>query len=609
MSRGAPLSIAVLACQVCLADAVGSVERPSGMAVGPSGYRVLITMEDRNGQPLATLSAGEDLRLVITFAEAAGGKPVTGLKPLAWVRRIPPEGGPSCSSAAWAVRATGAISPDDIPLQRSFLITIGGEQDGSEDRLRVVDLSHNLRSANQVSVTPLGGKIAGLLVHPASPRAFATLPHTGEVIAVGLPWGDVARLAKGLDNPTALLPLGNDVLVLNGTEVPRLTRLDMRGTRLADIPTGPGPIVLQSPTAETALAVAADGSALLLRVGDGAVHRLSPGSVAAPVAAGGGAILATGPGSSITVRWVDNPDQSSLLPLPFRPDGLFMRDDGRFALAWSNAARQAVIVDLAGSRTLARISLPDEVDEVTSAGSALVLTHRHDPVASVIDLAPAIVGVEPVSRHVRLPVPGAASASQGGRLAGAASETSAVTVRPGSNVALMISAGGGLGDQPMSAVTVRGEFPTRIARFNQRLEEAAKGRFVAPLRLPSGGRYEVITTTGPGGATACAGFSVEGPDADAGPRPLLRLVEAPPRAGHRGTLKLALHDRPGWLAPGPVAMRVHDLEFGSSRLLTAMLSEQSILTAELTFPNAGGYALSIDAGSGEVSPLLLVVGP
>src|SRR5690606_8908437 len=101
--------------------------------------------------------------------------------------RVAP-GSPGCANAAWMARATGAISADDIPLERSYLVSLGGD-DAESERLRVVDLDHRLKSADQLSVTPLGGRAESFIVHPVLPRAFVARPTVGDVLAVDLPWG------------------------------------------------------------------------------------------------------------------------------------------------------------------------------------------------------------------------------------------------------------------------------------------------------------------------------------------------------------------------------------------------------------------------------------
>ncbi|AWI91959.1 hypothetical protein C0214_27120 (plasmid) [Methylobacterium sp. DM1] len=355
-----------------------------------------------------------------------------------------------------------------------------------------------------------------------------------------------------------------------------------------------------------AVATASDGSALLLEAGREPA-RLPPGTLASAVAAGGGVLAEAGPGAAARVRWLDDPGRTRTLALPFEPEGLFVKDDGRFALAWSRTARAAVVLDLARLHAFPAMSLADPVDEVVSAGSALVLTHGAVPQATVIDLAPTHTGRDPVPRIIRIPA-GQKSEIGDGRLVGSDRSASALSVRPGSDLAVTIPAGGGLTDQPTAVLTIRGDRPRRIALFEQRLEPLAMGRFSAPVRLPSGGTWEVVTTTGPGGVSACAAFTVDGAEPASDRPAALRLVSGAVRAGQPNRLTFAIDNRPERLATGPIELVVQDLDYGPARLVVGTLSARSELSAELIFRQAGHYAISLRSED-PVAPSVVTVSP
>ncbi len=582
-----------------------------GFASGGSGLVVKAGIVDAAGASLERAVAGVDFKVVLSFTEALQGKPATGLKPVTWVRRIAP-GSTSCTNAAWIVRATGAIAPDDIALERSFLIAVGADAtatSGTEDRLRVLDLDHRLKSANQLSVTPLGGSILALLVHPTSPRAFVLRAGANDIVAVDLPWGGLRPVAEGFDRPHLLATLGADLVVADRREGGRLQQLDPAGRVRAQAVMGSPLRTLAKPADDTLLAVAADGSALLLGAAEKAAKRFAPGSFPGAVAAGGGLIVAAMAEGGLTVRWQDDPDRTVPLPLDFAADGLFVRDDGRYAVAWSTTVPKAVVVDLARARVVATPAVPDIVHEAAGAGAALFLTHRSVPSVTVVDLAPLAAEASPVERRVRLPLPDrpVTGPPNAGRLVATPSTASVLAVRPGSNVAFAVAAGGGLSDAPMSAVTIRGDLPKMIARFDRRLAETAPGRFEAPLRLPRGGTYEIVTTTGVGGTTACASFRVDGPGADERPPAALRVLADPPRAAEPGKLVLALENRPDWLANGSLVVRIDDLAFGWSQRFRVSIREDVPIELDVVFPRQGRYAVSVESTGGRIAPLTVDV--
>lgn len=579
-------------------------------ASGASGVAVTASLIDHEGRKVERVGANEDFRIVLSFTDALQKTPAANLKPAAWVRRVAPDR-PSCANAAWIARATGAISADDIPLERSYLISIGSaDLSGNHDTLRVVDLDHRLKSADQISVTPLGGHADDFIVHPILPRAFIAQQTTGNILTVNLPWGRASRFAQGLTQPSMIAPLGNRIVVADHDGGGRLIKFDASGAQLATISIASGISALVRPNNDTVAAAAKDGSAVVIAAGDTAPRRLAARSLNGPVAAGGGVIASTGPRQEVLLRWLDDLDRAVPVPVGIAIDGLFVRDDGRYLVAWSAREPKAVIVDVARARIAGVVRTDDLVDEAAAAGSAIFLTHRTSPTVIVIDLAstpsPEAAFAE---RRVRLPLVAGANREQSrSRVAVSPATASMLTVRPGSNVAYAIASGGGLSDAPMAAVAIRGDQPRMIARFDQRMAETSTGRFEANLRLAKGGAYEVVSTTGAGGTTTCAGFSVDGPGADEPPPAALRVVGKPPSANVPGTLALALDNWPSTL-PGGLVIRIDDLAFGWSARVAAKPGRDSAMALPFTFPREGRYAVSVEAAGGRIAPAVVDVKP
>lgn len=576
-------------------------------ASGESGVAVAASLVDHEGRKVERVRANEDFRIVLSFTDALRKTPAANLKPATWVRRVAP-GSPSCANATWIARATGAISADDIPLERSYLVSVGGD-DPERDRLRVVDLDHRLKSADQLSVTPLGGRAESFIVHPVLPRAFIARPDAGDVLAVDLPWGGVSRFAQGLAQPTMIAPLGGHLAVADSDGGGRVITFDAAGTQVAAYSLASDIIALVRPNNDSIVAAAKDGSAVVIATGDATPRRLAPGSLNGPVAAGGGVIASAGPQQDVLLRWLDDLDRTVPVPVGVKIDGLFVRDDGRYLIAWSAQEPKAVIVDVARARVAGVVRTDGIVDEAAAAGSAIFLTHRTSPTVTVIDLAPlSSPDAAPVERRVRLPLPDTAPLKHGhGRIAVSRETPSMLTVRPGSNVAYAIAAGGGLSDAPMAALTIRGDKPRMIARFDRRMVETSTGRFETNLRLAKGGAYEVVSTTGAGGTTMCAGFFVDGPGANEPPPVALRVVGTPPTAKVPGTLMLALDN---WShRPESLVIRVDDLAFGWSARIAAKPDGDSAVMLPLTFPREGRYAVSVEAADGRIAPAVVDVKP
>ncbi|WP_298960552.1 hypothetical protein [uncultured Methylobacterium sp.] len=581
------------------AGAAAAQAEPDRLTAGAPRHAVTIRVEPQPGEAAA---AGRDLRVTIAYREPGTDRPVPALRPRAWIRRS--GAGPGCADAAWMVRASGAISPADLPLERSFLLALSAATEGGEDRVAVIDQGHRLRSADHVSVTTLGARAGGLALHPSRPRLLATRPERGDVVAVALPWGGLVPVASGLRRPGPLAPLGDGLAVIE--EEGGLVLLGPDGLRRAEAPLGPPPRRLLAPDAGGLAVAAADGSALVVRR-DGARTALPAGTLGALAEAGPGVLVDAGGEASLRLRWLDDPTRAIPVALPFVPGGLAVHGAGRFALAWDRDGTRAVPVDLAAARALAPFGLPGPVASATTAASALVLAHRDAAFATVIDLAPlaADAAASPALRRIRLPGP--AGTDPG--LAGGADRPSAALLVSGSGTVALVAAGGGLSDQPAATVAIRGDRPRAIAWFDQRLAEEEPGTFATTVRLVAGGRYEVVTTTGPGGTTACAGFAVAGPAPPEEAAAALAVVSAPARAGEAGLLRLRIENRPGWLRGGAVGLRIQDLELGAAARVRADLGEDAVVTAAVTFPEPGTYAVSVEAGAGAIAPAVIGVAP
>lgn len=118
------------------------------------------------------------------------------------------------------------------------------------------------------------------------------------------------------------------------------------------IPYASGIAALARPNNDTVVAAAKDGSAVVIAAGDTAQRRLAAGSLNGPVAAGGGVIASAGPRQDVLLRWLDDLDRAVPVPVGIAIDGLFVRDDGRYLVAWSAREPEAVIVDVARAAVL-----------------------------------------------------------------------------------------------------------------------------------------------------------------------------------------------------------------------------------------------------------------
>ncbi len=575
------------------------------------GLRTAMTIEPFSaGRPAGdpSLMAGQVLSVTVSFSDATSGRPATGLRPRAFVRRLEP-GAPSCGAAAHMLRASGTLSPDDFPLDGRYLVGLARE-DGRA-RLVVTDLAHRLGVANTISVTQIDGAADGFALGGTVPRAFLLDRAAGRIEAVDLPAGGRRLVAENLRNPSGLLALGGDGLIVTENAAGSIALLNGDGTLLRRENLGPGPIRMTASGAG-AIVAAADGSAAILRDLGSAPVRLPPASLGPAVAADGVALVSAVPDApELRLRWLDAPADAARLPLPFSPSGLALGEAGnrRYALAWSDGARpDLAVVDLTFSRIAARLPLPGPVTASARAGTSLVLAHADSRLVSVLDLAPLGGGAPPFLRRVDVPGPLTAPDAGSGILVPLDPEPMALFLPPGSPVAYRIAAGGGISNAMTSTIRVAGRTIDELALFDRGFAEIAPGRFSALVTLPRGGSYQLVATTGPGGTTGCAGFLVEGPGAEELPPASLRVVSMtpPPEPGGKAVVVLAIRNRPPGLAEGPLALRLHDLGFGAPKRLLARPGPDRTFVVELA-RRPGRFSLSVEAPGIEIAPAVFDV--
>ncbi|WP_238193064.1 hypothetical protein [Methylobacterium frigidaeris] len=561
-------------------------------ALGTAGLAVTAEIAELDGSPLAEARIGTPFRIRLDFRDPAGGaRPVTS--PVAWLRPLGPTAS-TCQDSARAARVTGRLSGDDVPLAGLSLVTLD-----EANRVAVVDPHRPAASRIVAGIVPMEGRPAGFAVHPGRGELIYGRPDRGDVVALPLPWGRPSVLASGLAGPHAILPAPAGRLWLAEDEHVRL--LDRTGATLHRLPL-PGPVVLHEAGPGRVLAAGRDGSGLMLDRGTAeAVARFAPGTIGPVAAATPAAVLTIRDGRLVRL-YADAPDRPDALDVPGAPLAVRADAAGRWALVLSRPlARSAAgplaldILDLTTGRRVHGFEAPEPFDEAVLLGAAIFLTWPTRPVVTVIDLA-ALKDGDAAVRDVRLggpdeshPVP------RRGPMMAPLSPLSAVAVmRPGGRVLQTVLAGGGLSSAPAQAIALKGDPPVALAAYPRSLVSQGEGRFEATARLPHGGRWELVTTTGIGGTTACLPIPVE---VTAEPPPAPRLdAEIGTRAG--GTVTLAIRLRGGIPAkPGAVLrIRLAALDGSDIRDVAAdPLGEGYVTTPFAASP--GLYAVSLADGS------------
>lgn len=577
-----------------------------------SGLRVSLTLTTADGAPLDQASVGTPFRLKLRFIDSFGAA-ATGLTPVAWLRR-PGPGRPLCQEAARAYRVTGRISSDDVRLAGLFILTMDAEA-----RLGVVDPARPTGSGTIAALSSIGEAPGAVVVHEGLGAAFATRPSRGDLLRLALPAGRPVVVAEGLGRPVALLPRPSGRLWVGDDAGGRALLLGQDGRQLAEIGLSIGPVRLLSAGPARLLAIGADGAAQLL---DGVTGRLiatfPAGTATGAVAATSDALVASDSAGKLVRRWADVPDAAEVLEMPGRVSGLSISADGHWLVATTTdaAANPGVgVFDLTRGLQVHGFSAPEPVDEAVVAGHAVFLTWRSRPVVTVIDLASlaagGVGGGDAAVRDVRLVEdPAGGPDLRSGPMMTALDPLPAVAVvRPGSRSMATVMAGGGLSSAPMSVVPLKGDPPRQIAAFARSLVETAPGMFEISAQLPRGGEWELVTTTGIGGTTACLHVAAE---AEAEPKlqpSLIVQLETVTGIGDgiRTTDLLARIDAVS--GRSSVRLLLAALDGGWARVVEARAEQDGTFRTRVTWPWPGAFSVAVADPSNGTAAAVVRIAP
>lgn len=572
----------------------GAAEAPA-TAFGSAGLAVTAQLAGLDGGDLAEAPVGVPFRIRLDFRDPGGpARAVTG--PVAWLRPLGPTAS-TCQDSARAARVTGRLSGDDVPLAGLSLVTLD-----AQNRVAIVD-PHRPASARIVAgIVPMEGRPGGFAVHPERGELVYGRPDRGDVVTVPLPFGRPAILAAGLAGPRALLPAPAGRLWLAEDDHVRL--LDRGGATLLALPlAGPD---LHGAGPGRLLAAGRDGAGLMLDRGTGAVvARFAPGSLAGIAAATPDSVLTIRDGGLVRL-YADSPGRPDALDVPGMPLAIRADEAGRWAVVLSRrevearardgeaGAFELSVLDLGLGRRIHGFAAPEPFDEAVILGNTVFLTWPTRPVVTVIDLA-ALRSGDAASRDVRLGGPeGPGLPRRGPMMAPLAPLPAVAVMRPGGRLLHVVLAGGGLSSAPAQVIALKGDPPVALAAFPRSLVPRGEGAFEATAQLPRGGAWELVTTTGTGGTTACLPIPVE---ATPPPPPVPRL-EAEVGAGEAGTVILAirLKDWPAARPPGALPLRLTALDGSDVRDVAADPVGEAFVTAALR-ASPGLYAVSLADGS------------
>ncbi|WP_138933814.1 hypothetical protein [Roseovarius arcticus] len=461
-----------------------------------------VVFTELTGAALVRPEPGKPFEVTVRIDNRLGTDPPAGLQLAGWFRPVE-DNNLGCVEAARSFFATGRLPRGAIKLNGA-LIGVASE-DGS---FTIVDPEIDLASANLVGAARFDEAPATLVADIAGRRFIAALTERGEVLEIAVPSAALRVLAEGLARPVAIHPVrGGDVWVVESGRG-SLSRIGADGslTVVATdvrhmLPSPPGDTLAVSGPGGAALRDAATGR-MLIEVSGPADHAVALADFDETFAL---ASLAAG---TVAIRYTDAPDTPVMIELPAPATRLAAGPEGRWILVYDpRKAGDMMLIDVGRGAVIQSIATPGPISEIAFTDRAAYLMTSDQSRIGVLDLA-AIRSDRPTQlREVMLGQARKKPLEHGGYLAPLWPQPGMIAVHAESYTGFIVHDYSMMGDAPpMSAIRLRGGVPRLVTGFDRSFREVLPGVFQTTAMLPIAGEYELVTTTGIGSLSFCAGL-------------------------------------------------------------------------------------------------------
>lgn len=556
-----------------------------------AGLRAQLRLLDPLTAEVMAPARNQPVRLEVTLTDAVTGQPPRDLQLRAWVRPVQRSAG-SCAAAAQAFRATQRLPFGSVDLNGLLLVTLN-----RDDSLGVIDPRLNLQSSNMLAAHRLASRPADLATDARRLRAFVSLPDKDEIRVLSLLGGEDAPFATArAPGDLAAFPDGT----LWAATAEGLARFDAAGRRAGLTDLGPGPLHLRrsADPASTTLGAFTEAGAVLMAEGQsGAVLMRAdlPPLADATFAGRDAAVALPRDGTEALVLWRDDPAHPQRIPVGPGFTRLASGPDARHVIAYTPGSGVVALIDLGLGQVVQSLALDRAtVSDVAFTDNAAFLLSHDGGFLGALDLGTVRPGKPAVVRRVNLGTTAAPPPEDAQLLLPLLPSPQMLAVEPENQTGWIAEElASTVEAPPMHAVRLRGGIPRIIRAADRSFVQVVPGRFEAVWAFPAG-EHELVLTSGVGGLTTCARFTVTGPADQRQLRPVTIVArpDTPLIAGSPGSLALSVLDAEGRaVSLDRLQVLVPSLRSGWRGTATARADGDGVLHLALTLPHAGPYVV------------------
>ena len=579
---------------------------------------VQVTLTDSSGKAINKVLPDKSFRIRATLSNLVGNEPPAGIYLHGWLR---PESqrNLACTQAARNYLATGRIPVDGIDLNGPAIAVL--TQDHS---FNIVDPELDLASANLIGASQFDEAPVDLVADTSMSRFLLSLPDAGEIQSASVFGAQRDTLASGLDRPGLLVPDGKGGVWVLETGSRLLTRVSLNGQleRQTDFEF----THLRQGTANYSIAAANQQGFIVLdrqtgselarfgqlesagdRDADADDSALLSDVLPLENQQGTFAVAAVS-GDTLFIHYLDAISEPLEIGLPEAATHLAGDADGRFIFAYSPAGGATAIVDIARSHLAQVVGANPPIAQVAFAGRAAFLMLSDQSMAGAIDLSSISIGTHAEVRQVTLGAADTTPRSVAALMTPLTPTNRMLAVHAGSYTGFVIEDSSAMGDAPpMTSVRLRGGIPERVVAIDRSFQEIEPGVFEVSARLPAGGAYELVLTTGIGGLSSC--FSIaNGEVITAGSREpgrITTLVES----GQPERQRLKLEDADGAPQSGVQAeVMFSALDSGWRHRASLVTDANGVSQESYELPPLGAYVVTIQTRNNDsFQPVMLTV--